>query len=119
MLTGASVTPSMNRHASILPKSLARYVSRQVRDHAIQKPSRRQMCIISMDERKHAPPRYQEGLTLLRIIFEGICPAIYPTNKIEMRVLYSVPFKPRSLSRELSFALTRAFLSRKLKLSRN
>ena len=64
----------------------------------------------------NVPPKYHDGLTRLRIMFDGICPAIYPTNKIEMRVLYWVPFRPKSLSSELSLALTRAFRSRKLKL---
>ncbi|RYF34695.1 MAG: hypothetical protein EOO38_29360 [Cytophagaceae bacterium] len=65
------------------------------------------------------PPRYHDGRTLDKIIFDGICPAIYPTNKIEMRVLYCVPFKSRSSSSELSLALTSAFRSRKLKLTRD
>ena len=38
VLTGASVTPSMKRHASMLLKSFAKNVRRQVIDQAMQKP---------------------------------------------------------------------------------
>ena len=38
-LTGASVTPSMKRQASIPPKLLALKVKRQTIDQAVQKPS--------------------------------------------------------------------------------
>lgn len=61
-----------------------------------------------------AEAKYMEGRTRVIIIFEGSCISRYPTKKMEVAKLKSVPCMPKSFSKEPWRACARLDRSRKL-----
>lgn len=52
--------------------------------------------VLTIAQRAMAEDMYHEGRRRVRAMLDGICPKIYPTNRIDTQVWYWLPVRFRS-----------------------